>query len=606
MAKQTINIGSTANDGTGSTLRVGGDLINDNFNEIYTAFGDGSTLSNAIPGKVQGANFTGSLLVGHSTTGALSTASNNTGIGIAALDALTSGDANTAMGGNAGSAISSGVNNTAVGNATLFSLSTGSNNTAIGKSSLQVTTGSYNIGIGYTSGINISSGDGNVIIGDVDADSATGDRQLKIAGFDGSTRTTWISGDSSGNLVTPGTITANGILLGAGLAHKLGGTDFTNSLLIGHSTHGTLNNAQSNTGVGIAALDNLSAGDFNTAVGFEAVSSVSSTRYNTGIGYRALRTTTGESNTAVGGIAMYGTYGGNFNTAIGKNALTTNNTGDNNTALGNDSGKLITSDTANYNLTLGSEAGDNITSGAGNVIIGSVDAGSATGDRQLKIAGYDGSTTTTWITGDSAGLLNITGGEVIPGKIEGTNFTDSLLIGHATTGTLNAAERNTGVGIDAMQSLTSGDRNTSIGYQAGKSLASGSYNTAIGDSSGKVISSGQHNTNIGMSAGNSNTGASHNTNIGSGAGSGLNGSASGNVMIGSSTNGDDVSGDRQLKISGYDGTTRTTWISGDSSGNVTMTLAANQITSTQLTGAVSLQILSSDGTVVKTLFGAGS
>ena len=45
MAKQTINIGSTANDGTGSTLRAGGDLINDNFNEIYTAFGDGSTLT---------------------------------------------------------------------------------------------------------------------------------------------------------------------------------------------------------------------------------------------------------------------------------------------------------------------------------------------------------------------------------------------------------------------------------------------------------------------------------------------------------------------------------------------------------------------------------
>ena len=62
MAKQTINIGSTANDGTGSTLRVGGDLINDNFNEIYTAFGDGSTLSNAIPGKVQGANFTGQFI----------------------------------------------------------------------------------------------------------------------------------------------------------------------------------------------------------------------------------------------------------------------------------------------------------------------------------------------------------------------------------------------------------------------------------------------------------------------------------------------------------------------------------------------------------------
>ena len=48
MAKQSINIGSTANDGTGSTLRDGGDLINDNFNEIYTKLGDGSTLTSAI------------------------------------------------------------------------------------------------------------------------------------------------------------------------------------------------------------------------------------------------------------------------------------------------------------------------------------------------------------------------------------------------------------------------------------------------------------------------------------------------------------------------------------------------------------------------------
>ena len=45
MAKQTINIGSSANDGTGTSLRDGGDLINDNFNEIYNIIGDGSTLS---------------------------------------------------------------------------------------------------------------------------------------------------------------------------------------------------------------------------------------------------------------------------------------------------------------------------------------------------------------------------------------------------------------------------------------------------------------------------------------------------------------------------------------------------------------------------------
>ena len=45
MAKQTLGLGSAANDNTGDTLRVGGDKINDNFNEIYTALGNGSTLS---------------------------------------------------------------------------------------------------------------------------------------------------------------------------------------------------------------------------------------------------------------------------------------------------------------------------------------------------------------------------------------------------------------------------------------------------------------------------------------------------------------------------------------------------------------------------------
>ena len=35
MAKQTINIGTVANDGTGDSIRVGGDKINDNFNEVY-------------------------------------------------------------------------------------------------------------------------------------------------------------------------------------------------------------------------------------------------------------------------------------------------------------------------------------------------------------------------------------------------------------------------------------------------------------------------------------------------------------------------------------------------------------------------------------------
>lgn len=45
MAIQTIGIGTVADDGTGDSLRVAGDKINDNFNEIYTTLGDGSSLT---------------------------------------------------------------------------------------------------------------------------------------------------------------------------------------------------------------------------------------------------------------------------------------------------------------------------------------------------------------------------------------------------------------------------------------------------------------------------------------------------------------------------------------------------------------------------------
>jgi hypothetical protein len=75
MAKQTINIGSSANDGTGSTLRAGGDLINDNFNEIYTAFGDGSTLTSGFVTASSTNTFTNKTLdlggTGNTVTGSL-------------------------------------------------------------------------------------------------------------------------------------------------------------------------------------------------------------------------------------------------------------------------------------------------------------------------------------------------------------------------------------------------------------------------------------------------------------------------------------------------------------------------------------------------------
>ncbi len=55
MPKKIINTGTTDNDGTGDSLKVGAGKVNDNFNEIYTAFGDGTTLTpGAVGGGAQG------------------------------------------------------------------------------------------------------------------------------------------------------------------------------------------------------------------------------------------------------------------------------------------------------------------------------------------------------------------------------------------------------------------------------------------------------------------------------------------------------------------------------------------------------------------------
>jgi len=60
MSKQTLNKGSTANDGTGDTLRVGAQKINENFTELYNLLG-GSTLSSGVSldSATKGIVFTG-------------------------------------------------------------------------------------------------------------------------------------------------------------------------------------------------------------------------------------------------------------------------------------------------------------------------------------------------------------------------------------------------------------------------------------------------------------------------------------------------------------------------------------------------------------------
>ena len=61
MARQNISTGTTANDGTGDTLRSAGTKINSNFSEIYTLLGgDANTLTSQISLGADGIIFEGS------------------------------------------------------------------------------------------------------------------------------------------------------------------------------------------------------------------------------------------------------------------------------------------------------------------------------------------------------------------------------------------------------------------------------------------------------------------------------------------------------------------------------------------------------------------
>ena len=88
MALSTLEIGTAPNDGTGDTLRSGGNKINNNFSEIYTLLGTGTALSSGLS-----ATATVISLAGPTITGVASFAD-----GSASAPSITNtGDSNTGI-----------------------------------------------------------------------------------------------------------------------------------------------------------------------------------------------------------------------------------------------------------------------------------------------------------------------------------------------------------------------------------------------------------------------------------------------------------------------------------------------------------------------------
>ena len=236
----------------------------------------------------------------------------------------------------------------------------------------------------------------------------SGSNSLTVKFYDGSDDITFATINTSANTVDFSDSSIDTV------SFKQEGTNFSNSLLIGHSTTGTLSSAEKNTGVGLAALDAITQGDKNVAVGYSSGSSITTGNRNMVFGNEAGDgLTTGSDNVNIGDSAAYYNVSGGENVAIGKSAMqgASGQSNSYNIALGVDALKNIT--TGGRNIGIGYQSGDNITSGSGNVMIGAgIDLGSATGARQLKIAGNDGSTTTTWIEGNSSGVVTLNAANV--------------------------------------------------------------------------------------------------------------------------------------------------------------------------------------------------
>jgi hypothetical protein len=327
----------------------------------------------------------------------------------------------------------------------------------------------------------------------------------KVLSTDGSGQLSWT------NVSGVTTNTLDGLI-----DSKFSGLNFSNSLLLGHEQTGTLNNAINNNAVGKLSLENISSGDNNSAIGYGSLQSITSGSNNVAIGDNAGNlVSAGSGNVFIGSNA-----GAN---EIGSNTLYIDNS---NTSTPLIQGYFSTNELT-INGTLGVTGVTTMNAGTSNSF--SVPASRGTAGQYLVTDGSGASTwgnitsiqgvsiSSTTPTNNQALLYDSGNSSWVPsamtidkltdGKSGGSNFANSIIVGHETTGTLNNANANNALGILSMSSITSGDNNSALGHASLQSITSGSNNVAIGDNAGNLVSTGSGNVFIGSNSGANETGS---------------------------------------------------------------------------------------------------
>jgi len=201
MAYQAIGLGAVADDGTGDNLREGADKVNDNFVELYTLLGNGTSLTSGISSTATVVTLTNPVISGLSLSGVIGGTQTS-----ATITTLTSTTIN-------------GLSSLAVGTLALAAGSITDSSGAIdfGNENL-VTTGTFGAGTttlgDLTVGTITSTGATIVLEGATDdayettltVTDPTADRTITFPNITGTVVTTGDTDTVSGTMISPDTV----------------------------------------------------------------------------------------------------------------------------------------------------------------------------------------------------------------------------------------------------------------------------------------------------------------------------------------------------------------------------------------------------------------
>ena len=485
MAKQAIGIGSLPNDGGGDSLRDGAIKVNSNFSEIYTALGDGNTITNSIAfASVAGV----STLADYATNAGIATFATTAG--------FTSFTTNAGLSSVSDYATVAGL----ATNATYADTLINSPNITVG-----VITASRFVGdASYASGIVTSLVAGS----NVTIERTGGIATVSVAGGGG--------GGGLGGVSSQWLDTLSGITTSSRVGIGTTVPDASSQLHVKGGRINVTGVAAGNEGIQIENGVKINYGTSGAAIYYDSVDlridTNSSIRMSDGVRNVFTATAGGGSELFFDGSRKFTTtqIGGQVDGTLKVVGLTTTNalysvgditaagfiTATNYYGSGGDLTGIVTTLIGGSNVNLTVDGGqvtidvnsDSVWNGNATGIntLGNVGVGTTTASHKLTVVGESSFDGAVGFTSDIT---------LSSGRIE-VPATSNIKIGADVIG--SGGSRNIGVGDRALSFLSSGGgHNIAIGDLSGQSFTSGQYNITIGDRCGREMTTGDYNIILG-------------------------------------------------------------------------------------------------------------